>query len=97
MHFQGNIKFYHEMKQSHGIKLKLISAFQAGEFFHSAQSSALEQQREYESRPTGEETLETPLLLEQVQASTFLFLTFIFFLVLTSIFHSKIIISIWLS
>ncbi|EXB63575.1 Vacuolar proton translocating ATPase 100 kDa subunit [Morus notabilis] len=37
----------------------------AGEFFHSAQSSALEQHREYGSRLTGEESLDIPLLLDQ--------------------------------
>ncbi|QCD88589.1 V-type proton ATPase subunit a3 [Vigna unguiculata] len=37
----------------------------AGEFFRSAQSRALEQQREYESRHLGDESIETPLLQDQ--------------------------------
>ncbi|XP_057966146.1 V-type proton ATPase subunit a3 [Malania oleifera] len=37
----------------------------AGEFFYSAQRSATAQQREIESRVTGEESIDTPLLLEQ--------------------------------
>ncbi|KAM1382129.1 hypothetical protein EV1_034095 [Malus domestica] len=37
----------------------------AGEFFHSAQSSAVLQQRENESRDISDESLDTPLLLEQ--------------------------------
>ncbi|KAK9286858.1 hypothetical protein L1049_015264 [Liquidambar formosana] len=37
----------------------------AGEFFHSAQSTAMAQQSEIESHPIGEESLDTPLLLEQ--------------------------------
>ncbi|KAB2635546.1 V-ATPase subunit A3 [Pyrus ussuriensis x Pyrus communis] len=37
----------------------------AGEFFHSAQSSAVSQQRENESRDISDESLDTPLLLEQ--------------------------------
>ncbi|PON77412.1 ATPase, V0 complex, subunit 116kDa [Trema orientale] len=46
------------------VEYKLVVQ-KAGEFFHLAQSSALEQQREYESRQAGEESLETPLLSEQ--------------------------------
>ncbi|XP_068319978.1 V-type proton ATPase subunit a3-like [Pyrus communis] len=37
----------------------------AGEFFHSAQSSAVSQQTENESRDISDESLDTPLLLEQ--------------------------------
>ncbi|XVF68018.1 hypothetical protein PTKIN_Ptkin10aG0169200 [Pterospermum kingtungense] len=37
----------------------------AGEFFASAQHSATAQQREMQSRQMGEESIETPLLLEQ--------------------------------
>ncbi|CAN6555229.1 unnamed protein product [Malus baccata var. baccata] len=37
----------------------------AGDFFHSAQSSAMLHQRENESRDIGDESLDTPLLLEQ--------------------------------
>ncbi|XP_050149801.1 V-type proton ATPase subunit a3-like [Malus sylvestris] len=37
----------------------------AGEFFHSAQSSAVLQQRENESRDISDESLDMPLLLEQ--------------------------------
>ncbi|KAM1242704.1 hypothetical protein ACFX2G_035032 [Malus domestica] len=37
----------------------------AGEFFHSVQSSAVLQQRENESRDISDESLDTPLLLEQ--------------------------------
>ncbi|KAL0561131.1 hypothetical protein IC582_001551 [Cucumis melo] len=37
----------------------------AGEFFTAAQSSAVEQQREFESRRTGGDSIEVPLLLEQ--------------------------------
>ena len=39
---------------------------QAGEFFRSAQSRAIEQQREYESRQQSGESMETPLLHDQV-------------------------------
>lgn len=42
-------------------------SFQAGEFFCSAQSSAAAQQREFEARNTGEGSVDSPLLLEQVQ------------------------------
>lgn len=45
---------------------KVIMSFQAGEFFHTAQTSAIEQQREYESRQVGEASLDTPLMMEQV-------------------------------
>lgn len=41
---------------------------QASEFFHSALNSAAEQQSENASRQIGEESLDTPLLLEQVLA-----------------------------
>ncbi|XP_059435351.1 V-type proton ATPase subunit a3-like [Corylus avellana] len=41
----------------------------AGEFFHAAHSSASELQREYESRHIGEESLDTPLLLEQEKST----------------------------
>ncbi|XP_004507485.1 V-type proton ATPase subunit a2 [Cicer arietinum] len=37
----------------------------AGDFFHSAQSRAIEQQREYESRQLSGESMETPLLQDQ--------------------------------
>ncbi|KAK7264257.1 hypothetical protein RJT34_31863 [Clitoria ternatea] len=37
----------------------------AGEFFHTAQSRALEQQREYESRQLTGESMQTPLLQDQ--------------------------------
>ncbi|KAK9942683.1 hypothetical protein M0R45_008336 [Rubus argutus] len=37
----------------------------AGEFFHSAESSARLQQREVESRQTGDDALDTPLLVDQ--------------------------------
>ncbi|BBH09350.1 vacuolar proton ATPase A3 [Prunus dulcis] len=50
------------------IEYKLVLE-KAGEFFHSAQSSAALQQRENESRHIGDESLDTPLLLEQ-EAST---------------------------
>lgn len=40
--------------------------FQAGEFFYSAQSSATAQQREIDARQTGDGSLDSPLLLEQV-------------------------------
>ncbi|KAF3435764.1 hypothetical protein FNV43_RR22856 [Rhamnella rubrinervis] len=46
------------------VEYKLVLQ-KAGEFFHSAQTSAIEQQREYESRQVGEASLDTPLLLEQ--------------------------------
>ncbi|PQP98900.1 V-type proton ATPase subunit a3 [Prunus yedoensis var. nudiflora] len=50
------------------IEYKLVLE-KAGEFFHSAQSNAALQQRENESRHIGDESLDTPLLLEQ-EAST---------------------------
>ncbi|XP_059636860.1 V-type proton ATPase subunit a3-like [Cornus florida] len=37
----------------------------AGEFFHSAQSNATAQQREYETYPLGEGSIDSPLLFEQ--------------------------------
>ncbi|CAN6687401.1 unnamed protein product [Malus baccata var. baccata] len=43
----------------------------AGDFFHSAQSSAMLHQRENESRDIGDESLDTPLLLEQVEKNVF--------------------------
>ncbi|GMN55745.1 hypothetical protein TIFTF001_024866 [Ficus carica] len=46
------------------VEYKLV-LLKAGDFFHSAQSIALEQQREYGSRRTGEESLDTPLLADQ--------------------------------
>jgi V-type H+-transporting ATPase subunit a len=53
---------------------KKISSFQAGEFFHSAESSARLQQREVESRQTGDDALDTPLLVDQVQISIYFLL-----------------------
>ncbi|KAG2703331.1 hypothetical protein I3760_06G133100 [Carya illinoinensis] len=46
------------------VEYKLVLE-KAGEFFHVAHSSATEVQREYESRQITEESLDTPLLLEQ--------------------------------
>ncbi|KAL3539012.1 hypothetical protein ACH5RR_002378 [Cinchona calisaya] len=46
------------------VEYKLVLQ-KAGEFFHSAQRSAEAQQREYASNQSGEESLETPLLLDQ--------------------------------
>ncbi|KAG6653366.1 hypothetical protein I3843_05G063300 [Carya illinoinensis] len=46
------------------VEYKLVLE-KAGEFFHTALSSATEQQREYESSRTHEESLDTPLLLDQ--------------------------------
>ncbi|KAK4562604.1 hypothetical protein RGQ29_005201 [Quercus rubra] len=46
------------------VEYKLVLQ-KASEFFHSARSSAAEQQSEYASRQIGEESLDTPLLLEQ--------------------------------
>ncbi|KAL1563963.1 V-type proton ATPase subunit a3 [Salvia divinorum] len=43
----------------------------AGEFFHSALSSAEARQREYSSNPGGEESLEIPLLSEQETTADF--------------------------
>ncbi|KAI8004338.1 V-type proton ATPase subunit a3 [Camellia lanceoleosa] len=37
----------------------------AGEFFHSAQSNAMAQQREHEARQLGEGSIDSPLLMEQ--------------------------------
>ena len=46
------------------VEYKLVLQ-KAGDFFHSAQSRALEQQREYESRNPIRESMETPLLQDQ--------------------------------
>ncbi|KAJ7978504.1 V-type proton ATPase subunit a [Quillaja saponaria] len=46
------------------VEYKLVLQ-KSGEFFHSAQSSAVELQREYGSHNIGEESMETPLLQEQ--------------------------------
>ncbi|GFY89913.1 vacuolar proton ATPase A3 [Actinidia rufa] len=46
------------------VEYKLVLQ-KAGEFFHSAQNSATAQQRAFGSQQTGEESLDTPLLLEQ--------------------------------
>ncbi|KAI5673176.1 hypothetical protein M9H77_13540 [Catharanthus roseus] len=46
------------------VEYKLV-LHKAGEFFHSALSSAEAQHREYASNPSGEVSLETPLLSEQ--------------------------------
>ncbi|KAK7341444.1 hypothetical protein VNO80_24374 [Phaseolus coccineus] len=46
------------------VEYKLV-LHKAGEFFRSAQSRAIEQQREYESRHLGGESMETPLLQDQ--------------------------------
>ena len=56
---------------------ELFYSFQAGEFFSSAQSSAAAQQREIEVQPMGERSMDSPLLLEQVQLCTFLFRIFV--------------------
>lgn len=60
--------------------------FQAGEFFRAAHSSAIAQQRESDSAP--EESLETPLLTDQVQImiSIFCFVAFCSFCTLDDIF-----------
>lgn len=46
--------------------MNFLSCFQAGEFFHSAQSNATAQQRENESHQSADGSLDSPLLLEQV-------------------------------
>ncbi|XP_014493981.1 V-type proton ATPase subunit a3 [Vigna radiata var. radiata] len=46
------------------VEYKLVLQ-KAGEFFHSAQSRAIEQQREFESRHLGDDSMETPLLQDQ--------------------------------
>ncbi|KAL3515125.1 hypothetical protein ACH5RR_022027 [Cinchona calisaya] len=46
------------------VEYKLVLQ-KAGEFFNSAQRSAVTQQREYASNPSGGESLETPLLADQ--------------------------------
>ncbi|GFY94977.1 vacuolar proton ATPase A3 [Actinidia rufa] len=46
------------------VEYKLVLQ-KAGEFFHSAQNSATAQQQAFGSQQTGEESLDTPLLLEQ--------------------------------
>ncbi|XP_052194198.1 V-type proton ATPase subunit a3 [Diospyros lotus] len=50
------------------VEYKLVLQ-KAGEFFHSAQSSAAAQQREFGSQPTVEASLETPLLQDQEVAA----------------------------
>lgn len=52
-----------------GQSINIYSLFQAGEFFQSAQSHAIEQQREYESCHLSGESMETPLLQDQVDFS----------------------------
>ena len=47
----------------------LFSSFQAGEFFYSIRSSATAQQREIEAHSISEESVDTPLLLEQVRTA----------------------------
>ena len=47
----------------------LFSSFQAGDFFYSTRSSATAQQREIEAHSISEESVDTPLLLEQVQTA----------------------------
>jgi V-type H+-transporting ATPase subunit a len=49
----------------------LFFSFQAGEFFHSAESSAAAQQRELEVQNIAEGSIDSPLLLEQVIVYTF--------------------------
>jgi V-type H+-transporting ATPase subunit a len=49
-------------------ELWALFSFQAGEFFHSAQSSAAAQQRELEVQHIGDGSIDSPLLLEQVKA-----------------------------
>lgn len=44
----------------------IVFLFQAGEFFHSAQSNAAAKQREAEAQQRGEGSIDSPLLLEQV-------------------------------
>lgn len=46
------------------VEYKLVLQ-KAGDFFHSAQSRAIEQQREYESRQLSGESMEAPLLQDQ--------------------------------
>ncbi|BAT90966.1 V-type proton ATPase subunit a3 [Vigna angularis] len=46
------------------VEYKLVLQ-KAGEFFRSAQSRAIEQQREFESRHLGDDSMETPLLQDQ--------------------------------
>ncbi|KAG6572057.1 V-type proton ATPase subunit a3, partial [Cucurbita argyrosperma subsp. sororia] len=46
------------------VEYKLVLQ-KAGDFFGAAQSSAIEQQREFESRRVGGDSIEVPLLLEQ--------------------------------
>ncbi|XP_020214262.1 V-type proton ATPase subunit a3 [Cajanus cajan] len=55
-----------KLQRSHNelVEYKLVLQ-KAGEFFHTAQSRALEQQREYESRQLSGESMETPLLQDQ--------------------------------
>uniref|UniRef100_A0A5B6ZDC6 V-type proton ATPase subunit a n=2 Tax=Davidia involucrata TaxID=16924 RepID=A0A5B6ZDC6_DAVIN len=50
------------------VEYKLVLQ-KAGEFFHSTQGSATAQQREVGSRQIGEESIETPLLLDQGMAT----------------------------
>ncbi|XP_062176577.1 V-type proton ATPase subunit a3 [Alnus glutinosa] len=50
------------------VEYKLV-LHMAGEFFHAAHSSATELQREYESRHIDEESLDTPLLLDQEKST----------------------------
>nr|CAE45587.1 vacuolar proton-ATPase subunit-like protein [Lotus japonicus] len=51
------------------VEYKLVLQ-KAGEFFHSAQSGAIEQQREYESRLLSGESMETPLLQDELSGDS---------------------------
>lgn len=55
----------HELSNPSYTETVLLLYLQAGEFFHAAQRSALSQHREAETQLT-EESLDTPLLLDQV-------------------------------
>lgn len=54
--------------------MDLFFSFQAGEFFHSAQSNAAAQHGELEVQHNAEGSIDSPLLLEQVIVFCFLFL-----------------------
>ncbi|WVZ02515.1 hypothetical protein V8G54_023321 [Vigna mungo] len=67
------LRFFKEQMLKAGVSPKYsttpvdvnIDDLEAGEFFHSAQSRAIEQQREFESRHLGDDSMETPLLQDQ--------------------------------
>lgn len=55
------------------MKWGAVFSFQAGEFFYSAQNTAVAWQREVEAHHIGEGSIDSPLLLEQVLFCSLIF------------------------